>query len=106
MYFCNIFYRVTYIIFERMIYMNENFCDVVDKAYDLCALLESIDDIIFDFYSENYTDFNKSIGTYKLMKCRFEENGAKLEIARDRIIEAIKASRELRTQVNYFHKNL
>ena len=84
--------------------MEKGFFEVVDMADNLCALLESIDDLMFDFYSENYMDFDKSIGTYRLMQCRFETNGAKMEIIRERIIEAVKNSKKLCRRVNYYHK--
>lgn len=84
--------------------MEKEFFEVVDMADNLCALLESIDDLMFDFYLENYMDFDKSIGTYRLMKCRFETNVARIEIIRDRLIEAVKKSKKLRRRVNYYHK--
>ncbi len=86
--------------------MKKEFFEVVDMVGELCSVLESLDVVTFDFYSENYLNFDDTLGTYKLMKCKFESNSVKMEIIRDLIIGAIKKTKELKRRVEYCHKNM
>ena len=86
--------------------MNKEFFEVVDMVSELCSDLESLDVVTFDFYSDNCLNFDDTLGTYKLMKCRFEANIVKMEIIRDSIIGAIKKSKELKRRVDCCYKNM
>ena len=50
--------------------MKKEFFEVVDMVGELCSVLENLDVVTFDFYSENYLNFDDTLGTYKLMKCK------------------------------------
>ena len=86
--------------------MKKQILEVIDKVDYLNSLLDNIDIATFEFFSENYGEFHKTLGTYQVMECRFNTNSAKMQVIRDMIIEIIKEMKTIKRNINNIYNRL